>query len=216
MAGLSVGSKPCSCGRHFHDPQLVAVTGGPGAGKTAILELALRSFCNHVGVIPEAAGVLFGGGFPRDDDAASLRFIQRAIFHVQEQMEGLVLEMGRVAVALCDRGTLDGLAYWPGAREEFWSDVGSAREAQLARYTAVLHLRTPAVTQGYNHDNALRVESAAEAREIDERILRAWDGHPHRVVIESTDDFLKKAQAALEYVRDQLPECCRGHQLTSV
>ena len=214
MAGLSVGSKTCVCGQKHHNTHLVAVTGGPGAGKTAVLELALRSFCNHVGVIPEAAGVLFGGGFPRDHSTDGLRFVQRAIFHVQEQMEGLVVELGRVAVVLCDRGTLDGLAYWPGTTEEFWAAVGSSRDAQLARYSAVLHLRTPDVAQGYNHDNALRVESAAEARRLDDRILRVWDAHPHRLIIESEDNFLTKAQAALEFIRNQLPECCTAHALT--
>ena len=65
----------------------------------------------------------------------------------------------------------------------------------LVRYDAVIHLRTPTVELGYNHQNPLRTESAARAREVDALILQAWDGHPRRWLIESSADFLDKAGA---------------------
>lgn len=40
---LRVGSRPCRCPEPFHDAQLVVVMGGPGAGKTAVLELAAHT-----------------------------------------------------------------------------------------------------------------------------------------------------------------------------
>jgi predicted ATPase len=43
-------------------PKLVVLTGGPGAGKTALLEVVRRHFCEHVVVLPEAASIVFGGG----------------------------------------------------------------------------------------------------------------------------------------------------------
>lgn len=213
MAELQLGSRRCSCGRAFHDTHLVAVTGGPGAGKTAILEMALRSFCSHVGVLPEAASVVFGGGFPRHDSEVGRAAAQRAIFHVQCQVEALVLGEGQVAVGLCDRGTVDGLAYWNGPPQDYWDAVGSSIEAELARYVAVIHLETPAAAQGYNQQNALRVESAEQAWELDRRILAAWAPHPRRHVIGSEDEFLVKASRALEIVRAQLPACCHSHAL---
>lgn len=75
---------PCSCADGRHDPQLVVITGGPGAGKTAVLELARRSLGRHVLVLPEAAGIVFGGGFPSE---AAQRASQRAIFHIQRETE---------------------------------------------------------------------------------------------------------------------------------
>jgi hypothetical protein len=54
----------CNC-TQSHTRKRVVLTGGPGAGKTAVLELARQYFCKHVLVLPEAAGILFGGGFPR-------------------------------------------------------------------------------------------------------------------------------------------------------
>ncbi len=52
---------PCAC-RQRHDMRRIVLTGGPGAGKTAVLELVRQEFCAHVTVLPEAAGIVFGGG----------------------------------------------------------------------------------------------------------------------------------------------------------
>jgi predicted ATPase len=191
-----------------HRPRRVVVTGGPGAGKTAALEVVARSSCPHVVVLPEAASIVYGGGFPRRDGPPLRRAAQRAIFHVQDELERAFVEGGKNAVVLCDRGLLDGLAYWPDPPSEFFEQLQCTRESLLARYAAVIHLRTPAAQHGYNHRNPLRTESAEEAAGIDERILAAWAGHPHRVVVESTDDFLAKVQQVVALVREELPRCC--------
>lgn len=202
---------PCSA---THVQRRVVLTGGPGAGKTAVLELIRQHFCQHVEVLPEAAGILFGGGFPRHPDPPRLRAAQRAIFYTQRELE-VCAEGSNAAIVLCDRGTVDGAAYWPGPGD-LWEAVATSRDEQLARYAAVIHLRTPALAAGYTTEtNRLRVESANEARAIDERILRCWEGHPRRVVIDATPDFLAKAAAALTALRSELPECCRAHLVSS-
>jgi predicted ATPase len=185
----------------------VVLTGGPGAGKTALLEMARQSFCRHLHVLPETASMLFGGGFPRHGSPAVLRAAQRAIFLTQRELESTAVGMD-AAVVLCDRGTVDGVAYWPGP-DDFWRALGTTREEQLARYDAVIHLRTPPVDNGYNHVNILRIESAAEAHEVDERILSAWDGHPRRTIVDAAPDFFAKAALALAALRAEFPECCR-------
>ena len=191
---------------------LLVLTGGPGAGKTAVLEVVRRYLCEHIAVLPEAAGIVFGGGFWRRESLAARKAAQRAIFHVQREMENLVIEEQRVALALCDRGTLDGLAYWPGSEESFWSDVQTSPQLQFQRYRAVIHLRAPALDEGYNQTNPLRIESATQAGEIDKRIRAAWNGHPKRFVVESTPDFFDKAKRAVELIRAELPACCRTHE----
>lgn len=189
--------------------KFIAITGGPGAGKTAVLEMARTALCEHVIVMPEAAGILFGGGFPRRDTDPALRAVQRAIFHVQRQMEYLYEHENHHAVGLCDRGTLDGLAYWPGTHEEYFEDVHSTLEKEYARYSAVIHLRVPGVEQGYNYSNELRRETPEEARAIDDRIIEVWRGHPHRFVVETTDSFFTKTQETLKIIESLLPpECC--------
>jgi predicted ATPase len=205
---------PCECAA-IHERRRIVLTGGPGAGKTAVLELIRQSFCEHVKVLQEAASLVFGGGFPRDDHEPCRRAAQRAIFYVQRELENIA-DAHVAAIVLCDRGTLDGLAYWPGATEDFWSSVGTTLEEQLARYDAVIHLRTPALESGYNHQNPLRTESATTAAEVDARILQVWQGHPRRFIVESSAQFLDKADQALRILRGELPDCCRHHVIPAL
>ena len=201
----------CECQGTHEEPRLIVVTGGPGAGKTAVLELARKNFCEHIAVLPEAASIVFGGGFWRRDTLPARKAAQRAIFHVQRELENIVVEEKKSAVALCDRGTLDGLAYWPNSPQSYFEELGIRREDELSKYAAVIHLRTPGADGGYNRSNPVRVETAIQAAEIDRRILDAWAGHPQRFIIESTSHFLVKAEKAIELVRRQLPDCCKGN-----
>lgn len=196
-------------------PPRVVLTGGPGAGKTAVLELVRRALPAHVRVLPESAGILFGGGFPRGDSPALRRAAQRAIFFTQRELESTV-DAADGSLVLCDRGTVDGVAYWPGPND-FWDDVGTTMEAQLARYDAVIHLRTPSPEHGYNHVNPLRVETALEAAAIDERILAAWAAHPRRFIIAAAPDFFAKAHEALVRIAEFLraPPPAPPHELAA-
>jgi predicted ATPase len=187
---------PCDC-HEVHQPRRVVLTGGPGAGKTAVLELIRLFFCEHVKALPEAASTVFHSRFPRSSEPALRQAAQRAIFHLQRELEA-VANTENAAVVLCDRGTVDCAAYWTGDGDLF-SAVGTTREAELARYDAVIHLRTPTSPKAYNHSNPLRVES----------IAREWAGHPRVFIVEPTEDFLHKAAHALGLLRDEVPNCCR-------
>jgi len=200
--------KPCDC-RERHGPRRVVLTGGPGAGKTAVLELIRLFFCEHVKTLPEAAGIVFGGHFPRSDRPPLRRAAQRAIFHIQRELES-VADADNAAVVLCDRGTVDCSAYWIGEGDLF-SAVGTTAALELARYDAVIHLRSPTSPYAYNRDNPLRLESIEEAAVIDARITTQWSVHPRRFVVEPTEDFLHKAAQAMALLRNEVPECCRHH-----
>lgn len=205
----NVCEKRCYCKSERHKTGLVVVTGGPGAGKTAVLEMAKKDFCSHVAILPEAASIIFSGGFWRLNTPDAKMAAQRAIFHVQKEMEGLIVSEHRWALGLCDRGVLDGLAYWPAEEDLFWSQVGSGHATELLRYQAVIHLRTPTQEMGYNHQNQLRIETPEEARVIDERIQNIWSKHPRYFQIDSHSNFLEKARAALELIGGELPKCCQ-------
>ncbi len=196
----------CPCTER-HQTRRVVVTGGPGAGKTAILEFMRLAFCRHVAILPEAAGLLFGGGFPRDDLPAKRRAVQRAIFHVQRQLEESTQD-DNAAIVVCDRGTADGAAYWPGP-DTLWEAVGTTQARELDRYASVIHLRTPTDANGYNFRNPLRTESVEEALSIDGVIGEVWSRHPGYVEVPATEDFLEKARTALELLRREVPPCCR-------
>jgi len=44
--------RPCACTTH-HAGKRIVLTGGPGAGKTAVLELVRQEFCAHVKILPQ-------------------------------------------------------------------------------------------------------------------------------------------------------------------
>lgn len=206
---LSMIRPTCSCSEKFHQARFIVITGGPGAGKTAVLEAAKRMFCPHVAILPEAASILFSGGFLRHNTDLGRCSAQRAIFYVQRELENLLLSERQSGLILCDRGTLDGMAYWPGSEESFWRETGSDKTKELNRYAAVIHLRTPPLEKGYNYENPMRTETAAEATAIDERIFQVWADHPRRFIVESKANFLQKIVEVTELIRQEVPLCCR-------
>lgn len=206
-----MGQGSCGCpSPQSHQVRRVVLTGGPGAGKTAVLEVVRKHLCEHVVVLPEAAGIVYGGGFPRRSSVAARRAGQLAIYHVQDQLEAMALAEGAPALVLCDRGVLDGLAYWPGEADQFFEATGTERSEVFGRYASVIHLRTPTATAGYNRQNPLRLESADEASVIDQRLLDVWKDHPRRMVVECEADFLDKLERTLAFLLRELPACCRG------
>ncbi len=144
------------------------------------------------------------------------RAAQRAIYRIQSELERLAIEEGGAAVVLCDRGTLDGLAYWSDGAASFFEENETTPARELERYAAVIQLRTPLVDGGYNHSNPLRVESAREAAAIDDRIAVAWRDHPRRSFVESAPDFIDKAARTIELVRNELPACCASHRVSEL
>ena len=205
----NVCEQHCNTQELVHNTRLVVITGGPGAGKTAVLEMARKTLCDHVAILPEAASIVFGGGFWRLQSTSARLAAQRAIVHVQKEMEYLVLSEHQWSVGLCDRGSLDGIAYWPGDESAFWHITGTSLEVEYERYFSVIHLRSPSEEHGYNHQNPLRIESASQASIIDHKICSIWSKHPRYRAIESTPDFLTKARIAMQHIADDLPECCR-------
>ena len=200
--------KRCDCAES-HGIRRVVLTGGPGAGKTAVLELIRLFFCPHVKTLPEAAGIVFSGRFPRSHHPPLRQAAQRAIYHIQRELEA-VADTENAAVVLCDRGTVDCAAYWLG-EDDLFSAVHTTRDRELARYHAVIHLRTPTSSLDYNHDNPLRLESLEEAGAIDALIAEQWAGHPRRFFVDPTEDFLHKAAQTLSLLRNEVPDCCQHH-----
>lgn len=178
-------------------------TGGPAAGKTAILDVIQRHLDDEVAVVPESASILFRGGFPRPKDRPGVRFVQQAIFAVQRNLEELYRHTRPDTPHVCDRGALDGAAYWPGGLEGFLGAMGTTLESEYRRYDAVIFLETAAYdVKSYPVDNPLRVESPAQARRVDTLLRRVWEKHPHFRLIKHTRDFYEKvAQCLIELHR---------------
>jgi hypothetical protein len=152
--------------------------------------------------------MLFVGGFPRRDDPVGRAAAQRAIFHVQRELEQLAIGAQHAPTILCDRGSLDALAYWPYDHASFFQQLATTPEAERARYSTVIHLRTPTFGHGYSMQNPVRLETPEQARLLDRSIERAWDGHPHRHFIDCQEDFLLKLNLSVQLLREEIAGHC--------
>ena len=189
----------------FQSCRFIVLTGGPGAGKTAVMEAARQIFAKGVQILPEAASIVYSGGFPRLGTPVSRRAAQRAIFRVQEELERFAVEEAATFVALCDRGICDGAAYWPEGIDSFYAHLGLSRREVFARYHTVIHLRTPTAAMGYNHANPMRTESPEEAHALDRRIEEVWEGHPNRFVVPATESFTEKLEHVTNLILAAVP-----------
>ena len=190
----------------------IVLTGGPGGGKTTAADLFRREIGERVVIVPEAATLLFQGGFPRSPDPQAARFAQAAIFQVQRNLEDVqaILYPGRTL--LCDRGTVDGAAYWPGEAHDYFKSAGTTLETELRRYDAVIFFETAAVGRiSIEGGNPIRNESLKQAVRLDARLRSLWSQHPRFILVPHNRSFFKKISfglAAVESIFAQL--ACGG------
>jgi nicotinamide riboside kinase len=173
----------------------IAVTGGPSGGKTTLIEALQIDFKGKLSVVPEAASILYRGGFPRRKSEVSRRHTQKAICFIQHELEDLICAESTAQLIVCDRGSLDGAAYWPGKTEDFFVAVESSREREMAKYQWVIHLDT-ADESSFDTSNPVRTESHREALDLNEKIKQAWQGHTQRIIIPHESEFLAKISRA--------------------
>ncbi len=193
----------------------IVFTGGPCAGKSSALDrvgIWLGACGLHVFRVPEASTLLLGGGIQlADQSLLALRMFQRGIVEVQLALESAFLTFaratGKASVLLLDRGIPDGAAYLPeSAWGELLGELGLVHcDVRDTRYDAVIHLMTAAIgAEGHYgiQTNAVRYETLEEARGVDERLRKAWFGHPRMSVIDNATDFETKMKRVLIAVCD--------------
>jgi CYTH domain-containing protein len=185
----------------------IVFTGGPCGGKTTSLSAVtdrLEGLGFQVYRVPEAATLLLGGGVGvRGASPDQVLGIQaqmlRVIMTLEDAFHAIARSTGRRSVLLCDRGAMDVSAYLPPSawtallNEHDWTVVG----LRDRRYEAVLHLVTAAdgAEAFYTtENNAVRSETPAQARLLDQRVRDAWLGHPRLRVIDNSTDFARKVQ----------------------
>jgi predicted ATPase len=185
----------------------IAVTGGPGAGKTSIWRAVANAHVDRIVALPEVATLLLTHVFPQPRNLTERHALQRSIFAVQKDLE--TMHEGRLGadqVLLCDRGTPDGAGYWPAGPAAFFAAMAADWDAELARYEAVLFLETAAagglsIAEG----NATRKEDQTAAIAIDRNIRAVWSRHPRFLHVAHEHDFAVKVargKSALEAILD--------------
>jgi thymidylate kinase len=195
----------------------IALTGGPCAGKSTILKRIREKFESKgyaVYLLPESATLFIEAGADFLTKDANLSYItEESKLEFQLQMEKSMMRIaeacGKPALLVCDRGTMDTAAYMPA---EVWQhikeDIGQT-EKQLRdeHYDAVLHICTAAkgAEDFYTlYNNKCRSESVEVARDVDDRILAVWQGHPSLHVIQAEICFEDKIQHVLKVLDDIL------------
>lgn len=186
-------------------PFVVALTGGPCAGKTTLLS-RLRE-CGAIGgckllFVPEAATILVGRGFVIGQD---VRDFQTRVMLLQRELEDAAIvearASGEPSVIVCDRGMLDGAGYCPPEMfAQIMDDVGVDTQELADRYDLALHLVSAAVEapEAYTTgNNEARIETLDEAVAQEQRTVEAWAAHPRRMVVSTTGGFEAKMNAAM-------------------
>ncbi len=185
----------------------IVLTGGPGGGKTTAADLFRREIGERVVVVPEAATLLFAGGFPRSPEIHAKKSAQCAIYHVQRNLEDVQSALFPERILLCDRGTIDGAAYWPEDTSGFYEAVGTTEARELARYDAVIFFESAAVGgMGVEGGNPTRIETNAEAVELDHRLRALWSKHPRFMVVPHNPSFVKKIMFGLAMLESMVAQ----------
>lgn len=185
----------------------IVLTGGPGGGKTTALDLFRRELKNGVSISPEAATILFENGYKRSNDPDQLKKTQLAIYQLQKTLEEIFASNLETEVLLCDRGSLDGLAYWPEDNESFFKAIGSNLETEINRYDAVIFFESGACSgSDLKSNNPFRKETTSEAKSLDHKLKEIWSQHPNFHFIGSNESFISKVIAGLESIKNQISQ----------
>ncbi|MBQ6374987.1 MAG: AAA family ATPase [Clostridia bacterium] len=192
----------------------IVLTGGPAAGKTTLISRILHEIeqeeNRRVIVIPETATELISGfGIRPFGGCMSMLAFQDFVIADQIHKEKLALQAAEVVpeenvLIIYDRALMDDKAY---ITDEQFAEVlsrfdGRTEASVLAGYDAVLHLVSCAkgAEFAYNLGNEARTETLEFAREMDDRTLRAWSGHPNLRIIDNAVNFEDKMNRAMREI----------------
>lgn len=177
-------------------PFRIVITGGPCAGKTQVWRFLGEAFPAGV-PIPEAATQLILGG--KSEGSLGLEEFQRAVYERQLALEEAGREKG--LLLLCDRGLLDGLAYFPS----LLACLDVSQDEILARYAMVIQVEVIRDPQAYGlhfSNNPARREDHTRALALERELERIYERHPIYVFLSGSLE--EKKREALRLVRERL------------
>ena len=169
---------------------LVAVTGGPCAGKTTALMNITENFSMNYKVfsVPEMATIAINGGvnLVPNKPLSERKHLAKQFIKNVISMENYFIEAAKVeksdVLILCDRGVMDIKAYIEyEAFDEILQELEYTEDQMTSeRYDLVCHMVT--VADGYEEfyqlkNNRARSETPAQARDLDKTIQEVWMNH---------------------------------------
>lgn len=195
----------------------VVLTGGPGSGKTTVLENIVRVYESQgikVIVVPETATEVINAGVKGfGDEPIDMIDFQELIMRLQLAKEAVydrAVQMyldkypDKDVLVVYDRGTIDNTAYIN--RDEF--DIVLDRLGNVKNYSELMNkydlvLNLVGRKDFYTtENNKARSENVNEALERGERTLKSWFGHDKIKIIMPKDAVEDKINETLNYINE--------------
>ena len=195
----------------------IVLTGGPCAGKTTALNWISNYFSKRgytVLFVPETATELISNGVAPWTCGTNYEY-QMCQIRLQKIKEQVFEEAAKTMnnskiLIVCDRGILDNKAYMKDVEfRRIMKDFGTSETKERDSYDAVFHLVNAAKGKEEAYtlaNNTARTETIEEARELDDKIISAWTGHPHFRIIDNSTDFEEKLERLLKEITVALGE----------
>lgn len=189
----------------------IVITGGPCAGKTTALSWIQNAFTDlgyHVIFVPECATELINAGISGKTCKSVLEF-QNALMKLQIERETIYEKVAKTinndkVLIVCDRGVMDSKAYLTNL--EFTTVLNELNKNEIElrdNYDGIFHLVTAAkgAEEFYTtENNKTRTETISEAKIADDRLIDAWNGHPHYRIIDNSTNFEEKIRKLIKEI----------------
>ena len=192
----------------------IVLTGGPGSGKTSVLEKINQVYSSEgykVIIVPETATELMNNGITFKDGSISLVDFQELVMRLQLSKEEIVERaielMGNdQVIVVYDRGTIDNTAYIN--KDEFEDILTRLNHVKsftdlMNKYDLVINLvgREDFYT---TENNKARSESVDDALKLGDSTLRCWLGHKVVKIVLPKDTVEEKINEVLNIINDSL------------
>lgn len=194
----------------------VVLTGGPGSGKTTVIESIKKNYAGkyQVIVVDETASYLMNMGIrPFGENKIDMVDFQELVLREQLSKEDIVdkaipLLPNKNVLIVYDRGIMDNSAY---INEEEFKEVINRIDSRytirdfLDRYDLILNLvsRKDFYT---TENNPERIEKVDEALLLGTKTLNSWLGHTNLKIIAPRDDINDKIKEVLNHINKILKE----------
>ena len=195
----------------------IVLTGGPCAGKTTALTWISNYFSKRgytVLIVPETATELITSGIAPWTCGTNYNFqtFQLRLQKIKEQIfddAAKTMKNDKILIVY-DRGILDSKAFMKDIEfKKVLKEFKTTEIKERDSYDAVFHLVSAAKGKEKDYtlsNNPARTENIEQAKQLDDKIISAWTGHPHFRIIDNSTDFEKKLERLLKEIASFLGE----------